>query len=64
MPRFQIFHRHVYGLPKIYPANAIARQFATLLNVKTFTERQVTQIQGLGFHVEVVLDPVTQASAA
>ncbi|MES1993163.1 MAG: hypothetical protein V4457_06055 [Pseudomonadota bacterium] len=60
----QIYFRVVYGLQKIYPANAAARKFAELLGVKTFTNTQLLRIQELGHQVFHVHDPKACALAS
>lgn len=52
-----IFHRTVYGVIKVYPANDTARKFAELLGIKTFNAMQLRQIRGLGFEVAHTSDP-------
>lgn len=60
----QIYFRVIYGLQKIYPANAAARKFADLLGVKTFNNTQLLRIQELGHQVYHVHDPKAAALAS
>jgi hypothetical protein len=52
----QVFHKHVYGVQRIYPANETAKQFAELLQVKTLAADQLRQIRELGYSIERVFD--------
>ncbi len=59
MQNFQVFVRNVYGCPKVYPAGQVAQQFADLLQVKTFSHRQLQQIEAMGYVVAQVADPAS-----
>lgn len=45
--------KSVYGMEKIYPANAWAEIFAEMLGQKTLTRDNIAHIKRLGFQVEV-----------
>jgi hypothetical protein len=52
--------RNVYGKGLLYPVNNVAKLFAKLLDVKTFSKQQIEDIKSLGYVVgqvrmEVVL---------
>jgi hypothetical protein len=47
--------RNVYGNTLVYPANELARKFATLLGVKTFNRSQVLAMKDLGYVVGQVI---------
>lgn len=47
----QVEFRNVYGNNRLYPVNELAKQFAKLLDVKTFSPEQVRNIKALGFTV-------------
>lgn len=62
MSQIQVFVRNVYGLPKVYPVGDTATKFASLLQVKTFSDQQLAGIEGLGFTIQQVEDPATTLS--
>jgi hypothetical protein len=45
--------RNVYGKDLVYPADGTADLFASLLNVKSFSARQIGTIRELGYTVRV-----------
>jgi len=47
----QVAEKNVYGKTLIYPVCATAKQFAQLLQVKTFNRWQLTNIECLGYTV-------------
>ena len=49
---FKVYTKCVYGTDRVYPYNAVATVFATLLQVKTFNTFQLGQIEALGYTVE------------
>jgi hypothetical protein len=55
----QVEFRNVYGRDLPYPANDLARQFARLLNVKTFSAGQIRDIKDIGFTFEAVHSAVS-----
>lgn len=54
MNRIKITIKNVYGVEKAYPACAKALCFADMLGSKTLTPRNLSDIQRLGFEVDVV----------
>ena len=54
MPRISITLKNVYGRETAYPACSRALLFAEMLGSKTLTQRDLTNIQRLGFEVDVV----------
>jgi hypothetical protein len=46
--------RSVYGKQRIYPANATAEHFTSLVGQKTLTMDHLRVIQALGYAVETV----------
>lgn len=64
MNTMTVFARHVYGKPLCYPADATARKFAALLNLKTFSDQQLQGIEALGFTIEMGVDPATRRTPA
>jgi hypothetical protein len=55
----QVFSRNVFGVKRIYPANAVARVAAQLVGVQTFNKDQLGLLGVLGFQVEQVVDPAS-----
>lgn len=53
----QVFSRRVYGVQKVYPANAAAQVAAQLVGAKTFNGAQLELLRDLGIRVEQVQDP-------
>ncbi len=49
----KLFKKNVYGNDLLYPACDIAKKFAILLGVKTFTARAIENIKNLGYKVTV-----------
>lgn len=47
--------RNVYGKSLLYPVNDVAKLFAKLLNVKTFSRQQIADIRSLGYIVGQVV---------
>lgn len=47
--------KQVYGKNMFYPANGIAKEFATLLGVKTFNRAQIESMQRLGYQIGQVV---------
>ena len=41
--------KNVYGNRTIYPACDVSRKLADLIGTKTFTDRTIEQIKGLGY---------------
>jgi hypothetical protein len=54
----QVKMKQVYGVERIYPANETAQLMANLLNCKTFTRRQISDMKALGFFVTQVMESV------
>lgn len=55
--RAEVYVRHVYGRPLMYPANEIAKIFADLAGVKSLSAREVGLMMRLGYGVFEVKDP-------
>lgn len=49
--------RDVYGRELMYPINEAAKDLARLMNVKSFTRKQMEQAVKLGFEIEVQTAP-------
>ena len=47
--------RNVYGNKLVYPANELARKFAKLLGVKSFSRNHVIDMKALGYTVGQVI---------
>lgn len=50
--------RNVYGKGLLYPVNDVAKLFAKLLDVKTFSRQQIADIRSLGYVVGQVVAEV------
>ena len=50
--------KNVYGKDAIYPADPTAVLFTRLINQKTFTPRDLTLIEQLGYEVKQAFDPM------
>jgi hypothetical protein len=59
----KIYIRLVYGNYKIYPADERAEDFAELLGVRTFNNRQLALIERLGDRIETVEDAELRAQS-
>lgn len=42
-----------YGTRAVYPVCDTAQKLAELIGTKTFTDRAISQIKGLGYHIAV-----------
>lgn len=49
--KIEVEVRNVYGVAKIYPANEAANKAALLVGAKTFSQRQLVLLVGLGHEV-------------
>jgi hypothetical protein len=45
--------KNVYGNRTVYPACDVSRKLADLIGTKTFTDRAIDQIKGLGYILTV-----------
>ena len=52
----KLYKKNVYGNELLYPACDIAKKFAILLGVKTFTTRTIVNIKSLGYKVTITAD--------
>jgi len=50
--------RQVYGKGLLYPFNNVARLFAKLLDVKTFSKQQIEDIKSLGYVVGQIREEI------
>lgn len=49
MTNLTVTVKNVYGNRTIYPACEVSRKLADLIGTKTFTDRAIEQIKGLGY---------------
>jgi hypothetical protein len=49
MTKITVSVKNVYGNRTIYPACPVSEKLADLIGTKTFTDRAVNQIKGLGY---------------
>lgn len=54
----QVEIRNVYGNNLVYPVNATAKKFASLLGVKSFNPAQIVGMKSLGYTVGQVIAEV------
>jgi hypothetical protein len=53
----QVEQKSVYGVDKLYPANALAVHLAIFKGQKTLTNLDVSNLKAAGFQVERVVNP-------
>ena len=48
----EVYTKHPYGRPLLYPHNELARQFVALVRKKTLDDVDISRIEAMGFTVK------------
>lgn len=51
--------KNQYGQDRVFPADPVAVLFSRIIGQKTFTHRDLTLIEELGYRIEQVMEPMS-----